>query len=102
VSGQPRVEVADEPPLPVRQCRTTYGWWDPALLLREDKRPFPGVKEGFRAIALLPVIDGTELDVVSSRARSTGHSVEHVVSFEVRGGELVEVGQHNVAARNMR
>jgi len=73
--------------------------WESGLLLREDKRPSPGAKEGFRAIALLPVIDGTALDVVTGRARSTGHSVDRVVSYEVRGGELVEVGQRNVAAR---
>ena len=76
--------------------------WDSGLLMREDKRPSPGVKEGFRAIALLPVIDGTGLDVVTGRARSTGHSVDHVVSFEVRGGDLVEVGQRTVTARTMR
>lgn len=72
--------------------------WDSGLLLREDKRSSPGTDDGFRAIALVPLIDGTELDVVSGRARSGGHSVEHVVSYEVRGGELVEVGQRDVAA----
>lgn len=76
--------------------------WDSGLLLREDKRSSPGVEDGFRAVALLPVVDGTELDVVSGRARSSGHSVEHVVSFEVRGGELVEVSQRDVATKNMR
>lgn len=75
---------------------------DSGLLMREDKRPSPGVKDGFRAIALLPVIDGTALDVVTGRARSTGHSVDHVVSYEVRGGELVEVARRTVAARNIR
>ena len=48
------------------------------------------------------MIDGTALDVVTGRARSTGHSVDHVVSYEVRGGELVEVGQRKVANRDMR
>ena len=76
--------------------------WDSGLLMREDKRPSPGVEQGFRAIALLPVIDGTALDLVTGRARSTGHSVDHVVSFEVRGGDLVEVGQRTVTARTMR
>lgn len=76
--------------------------WESGLLLREDKRSSPGAVDGFRAIALLPVVDGMEIDVVSGRARSTGHAVEHVVSYEVRGGELVEVGQRDVAARNMR
>lgn len=76
--------------------------WDSGLLMREDKRSTPGTQDGFRAVALLPVVDGMELDVVSGRARSTGHSVEHVVSYEVRGGELVEVSQRSVVARDMR
>lgn len=70
--------------------------WESGLLLREDKRSSPGTDDGFRAIALVPLVDGTELDVVSGRARSGGHSVEHVVSYEVRGGELVEVSQRDV------
>lgn len=76
--------------------------WDSGLLMREDKRSSPGTDDGFRAVALLPVVDGTELDVVSGRARSGGHQVDHVVSFEVRGGDLVEVSQRDVSGRNMR
>lgn len=76
--------------------------WDSGLLLREDKRSSPGAVDGFRAIALVPLVDGTALDVVSGRARAGGHSVEHVVSFEVRGGELVEVSQRTVTPADMR
>jgi hypothetical protein len=76
--------------------------WDSGLLMREDKRSSPGVDDGFRAIALVPVVDGLQLDVVSGRARTGGHAVEHVVSYEVRGGELVEVSQRDVTGRNMR
>jgi hypothetical protein len=76
--------------------------WDSGLLLREDKRSSPGVDEGFRAIALIPLVDGTEVDVVTGKARSGQHSVDHVISYEIRGGELVEVSQRNVAAANMR
>jgi hypothetical protein len=76
--------------------------WDSGLLLREDKRSSPGTEGGFRAIALVPLVDGTELDVVSGKARSGQHSVDHVISFEVRGGELVEVSQRTVTPANMR
>jgi hypothetical protein len=76
--------------------------WDSGLLLREDKRSAPGVEEGFRAVALIPLVDGTEVDVVTGKARSGQHSVDHVISYEIRKGDLVEVSQRNVAAANMR
>lgn len=72
--------------------------WDSGLLLREDKRSSPGADDGFRAIALVALVDGTELDVVTGKARGGQHAVEHVVSYEVRSGGLVEVSQRNVAA----
>ena len=71
--------------------------WDSHDLIREDKRSTPGSRDGFRAVALLPVLEGLALDVVSGKARQGQHSVERVVSFEVRSGELVEVAQRNVA-----
>ena len=76
--------------------------WDSGLLLREDKRSSPGTQEGFRAVALVPLVDGTAIDVVAGRARGGQHSVEHVISYEVREGKLDEVSQRNVAAANMR
>ena len=76
--------------------------WDSGLLLREDKRSSPGTDDGFRAIALVPLVDGTGLDVVSGKARSGQHSVDHVVSYEVRAGELVEVSQRTITPNNMR
>lgn len=76
--------------------------WDSGLLMREDKRSSPGVEDGFRAIAVIPAVDGTELDVVTGRARTGGHSVEHVVSYVIRDGELDEVSQRDVSGKNMR
>jgi len=76
--------------------------WDSGLLIREDKRSAPGVEDGFRAVALIPVVDGTELDVVTGKARSGGHSVDHVVSFEVRSGDLIEVAQRTITPQKMR
>jgi hypothetical protein len=75
--------------------------WDSHDLIREDKRSTPGAKDGFRAVALLPVLEGLALDVVSGKARAGQHSVDRVVSFEVRSGELVEVSQRDVSRRNM-
>ncbi|MFT6290973.1 MAG: hypothetical protein ACJAR2_001570 [Ilumatobacter sp.] len=74
--------------------------WDSTLLLCEHKRSSPGTDDGFRAVALLPLVDGTGLDVVTGKARQGRHSVDHVVSYEIRGGELVEVSQRTINARH--
>ncbi len=76
--------------------------WESGELIREDKRSTPGADDGFRAVALLPLLNGMELDVVSGKARQGQHSVERVVSYEVRGGELVEVSQRTVAPAGMQ
>ncbi len=76
--------------------------WDCGDLLREEKRSHPGRDDGFKAVALLPVIEGMNLDVVTGKARAGQHSVERVVSYEMRRGELVEVSQRTVSARNMQ
>ena len=71
--------------------------WDSHDLIREDKRSTPGSRDGFRAVALLPVLEGMEVDVVSGKARQGQHSVDRVVSYEVRSGDLVEVAQRDVS-----
>jgi len=72
--------------------------WDSYELIHEEKRSSAGTDDGFRAVALLPVVEGLELDVVSGRLRAGQHQVDLVVSFVVRKGDLVEVSQRNVAA----
>lgn len=76
--------------------------WDSPELLREDKRSLPGTVDGFRAVALLPVLENLALDVVSGRARSGAHRVERVTSFVVRRSALVEVSQRVVSAAGMQ
>lgn len=76
--------------------------WDSIELIREDKRSSPGPVDGFRAVGLLPVLNGLTLDVVSGRARGGQHSVDRVVSFEIRKGALVEVSQRNVGSAGMK
>ncbi len=76
--------------------------WESVELIREDKRSNPGRDDGFQAVALLPVVTGMELDVVSGKARRGMHSVDRVVSYEVRGGELVEVSQRTVSPSGMQ
>ena len=76
--------------------------WDSHELIREEKQSHPGRDEGFKAVALVPLVEGMELDLVTGRARAGQHSVERVVSYEVRRGELVEVSQRTVSARDMQ
>jgi hypothetical protein len=75
--------------------------WESDLLINEVKRSIPGTADGFRAVALLPIIEGTQVDVVAGRQRQGQHTVEHVVSFVVRKGKLVEVSQRTVKPTGM-
>ena len=76
--------------------------WESGDLIREDKRSTPGDDEGFRAIALLPIVNGMKLDVVRARMRQGRHQVERVTSYAVKRGQLVEVEQRDVSARGAR
>jgi hypothetical protein len=76
--------------------------WESAELIEEEKRSNPGTDDGFRAVALLPVVNGMTLDVVSGRARGGQHSVDKATSYAVRRGKLVEVSQRNVSSRGMQ
>lgn len=75
--------------------------WECPELIREEKRSTPGTGHGFRAVALLPVIEGMGLDLVSGRLKQGQHRVDKVISFEVRRGELVEVAQRDVSSFGM-
>ena len=76
--------------------------WESSDLVREDKRSMPGDEEGFRAIALLPIVEGMQLDVVRARMKQGQQNVERVTSMTVRRGRLVEVEQREVSARGAR
>lgn len=76
--------------------------WESPELIHEEKRSIPGTDEGFRAVAVLPIVEGMGLDVVRAKMRQGQHKVERVVSFAVRRGRLVEVAQRNVSAQGVR
>jgi len=76
--------------------------WESTELIREDKRSLPGTIDGFRAVAIVPLLNGMELDVVSGKARAGQHSVDRVVSLVVKRGILVEVSQRTVSAAGMK
>jgi hypothetical protein len=76
--------------------------WDSPDLVHEEKRSSPGADEGFRAVALLPVVEGMALDVVRARMRQGQHQAESVTSYAVRRGKLVEVAQRKVSAAGAR
>ncbi len=76
--------------------------WDSVELIREDKRSTPGTRDGFRAVALVPAVTGTELDVVSGKARAGAHQVTRVVSYRVDRDGLTQVSQRNVAPAGMK
>lgn len=76
--------------------------WDSYELIREDKRSTPGDRDGFRAVGLVPAVEGMSLDVVSGKARSGQHAVDKVWSYVVKKGELVEVSGRAVTRHGMK
>ncbi len=76
--------------------------WDCPHLIQESKRSTPGADEGFRAIALLPIVEGLALDVVRARMRQGSHQAESVTSYAIRKGNLVAVAQRKVSAQGTR
>jgi hypothetical protein len=74
--------------------------WNSNELVREDKRSSAGRGEGFRAVALLPIIEAMRLDQVTGRQRQGMYEARTVVSFEVRGSAVVEVAQRNLGRRD--
>ncbi len=76
--------------------------WESHELIREDKQSTPGAYDGFRAVGLLPVVSGMSLDLVSGKARRGMHSVDRVISYEIRKGELIEVSQRKISPSGMQ
>ncbi|MFV0526892.1 MAG: hypothetical protein ACK5RL_20615 [Acidimicrobiales bacterium] len=70
--------------------------WDSSDLIREDKRANPGDHDGFRAVALVPVVTGMAVDVVTGRARRGQHQLDRVESYTVGTDGLVEVATRSV------
>ncbi len=70
--------------------------WQSMHLITETKRPSPGTGKGFRAVALIPVVEGMAVDIVSGRMQSGRHRAERVISYEIQDGKLVEVSQRVV------
>ena len=75
--------------------------WQSKMLITESKRSGQGTDKGFRAIALVPVVEGTAVDIVSGRLQSGQHRAQKVVSFEVRDGKLYEVETRVIPAGGM-
>ena len=75
--------------------------WDSMDLIVEEKKSHPGKDEGFKAVALVPVIEGMALDLVTIKGRNGVLNVERVVSYEVQRGELIEVSARAIELRNL-
>jgi len=76
--------------------------WDSVELIHEEKRSNPGRDSGFRAVALLPVVEGMVIDVVTGRSSRGQHSVDGATSYLVSRGRLVEVPHRSVNGWGMK
>ena len=75
--------------------------WDSMDLIVEEKKSHPGKNEGFKAVALVPVIEGMAIDLVTIKGRNGVLNAERVVSYEVQRGELIEVSARTIELRGL-
>lgn len=74
-----------------------WAWDSPQALL---DRVIPSGKPGStRSVTLLPLVEGLELDVVTSKARQNVHERQESHTYKVRDGELTLTGTRGRARR---
>lgn len=70
--------------------------WEHADLIEDSVRYLPGAHSRMQSISVLPVGEGTAVDLVEARTRNGVHELVGVRSFTVENGELVLVSARAV------
>lgn len=71
--------------------------WDSPDLVSDDVRNTAERRISMRTVSIVPAIDGTKVDFISSRCKSGIHEMRKCVSFEVVKGVLVPVSSRTVS-----
>lgn len=71
--------------------------WDSPDLVTDDVRTTAERRVSMRSVSLVPAIEGTKVDFISSKCKSGIHEMRKCSSFEVKDGVLVAVSSRTVA-----
>lgn len=78
-------------------ARVDASWvWEHPDLLEDVVRHLPGAHTRMQSISLVPVSEGTAVDLIEARTRNGVHELVGVRSFVVEGDALVLVSQRSV------
>lgn len=71
--------------------------WESPNLVSDDVRNAAERRVIMKSVSLVPAIEGTKVDFISSRCKSGVHEMRKCVSFEVADGALVPVSSRTVS-----
>lgn len=83
--------------------RVNNSWsWEHEDLLKDEIRYLPGAKSRMQSVSLIPVVDGTSVDLVESKTINSVHKLVAVKSYVVEGKALVLVSSRKVSTNHSR
>jgi hypothetical protein len=71
--------------------------WDSPDLVSDDVRTAAERRVHMRSVSLVPAIEGTKVDFISSKCKSGVHEMRKCVSFEIIDGALSQVSARTVS-----
>lgn len=83
--------------------RVSNSWsWEHGDLIKDEIRYLPGPKNRMQSVSLIPVVDGTAVDLVESKTMNSVHKLVGVKSYVVEGNDLILVSSRKVNANHSR
>ena len=83
--------------------RVNDSWsWENVDLIKDEIRYLPGPKSRMQSVSLIPVVDGTSIDLVESKTINSVHKLVGVKSYELEQGRLILVSSRKVSNTHNR
>ena len=76
--------------------------WEHEDLIKDEIRYLPGAKSRMQSVSLIPVVDGTPVDLVESKTLNSVHKLVAVKSYVVEGKSLILVSSRKVSTNHNR
>lgn len=83
--------------------RVNNSWsWEHEDLIKDEIRYLPGARSRMQSVSLIPVIDGTAVDLVESKTINSVHKLVAVKSYAVENNTLILVSSRKVSTNHSR